>query len=291
MREEVLQQGELEVARLESGELTPAGQVELDLPVADEAYKFTLQVTLRRQGRTINTNNWSFWAFPETPDEWQEMTPAEVPAELAAKGVFLRLDPAKPTAIPENASLVLAGYADAALADYLERGGTCLLFTGGTKIENTVVYYGTRSFYTCFRTIPWNAGTSGNSGSVIHAHAALDAFPHEGRCDLQFIWMVRDVLPMEFSPLRPYGVEPIIRMIDHYAANRNNAHLLEFSLGRGKVLATGLGILPQLHKHIEARHLLYCLGTYAQSRRFQPAAKVPRTAFLDLFSVRPKDKP
>ncbi len=39
---------------------------------------------------------------------------------------------------------------------------------------------------------------------------------------------------MEFEPLREFDVEPIIRMIDHYAANRNNAHMLKFQVGKGR---------------------------------------------------------
>ena len=51
---------------------------------------------------------------------------------------------------------------------------------------------------------------------------------------------------MNFEPLRPYGVKPIIRMIDFYKNNANNAHLLEFGLGKGKVLATSLNLLTNL---------------------------------------------
>jgi hypothetical protein len=182
--------------------------------------------------------------------------------------------------------LVIADKVDQPLVDYLARGGRCLLLSKGAAIENTAVYYGTTSFYTTFRTIPWNAGTSGNSGSVISEHPALASFPHEAFCDLQFVWLVRGVLPMEFSPLRQHGVTPIIRMIDHYAANRNNAHILEFKVGAGKVLVTTLGILPNAGKRIEARYLLRSLAEYARRDTFKPQASVPPAEFLKLFSPR-----
>jgi hypothetical protein len=245
---------------------------------------------LQQGGKTINTNDWSFWAFPEVGRPWCELAKPAAGNALRKAGIFVQVAKAEPEAIPADASLVIADHMDQPLADYIERGGKCLLFSRGAAIENTAVYYGTTSFYRTFRTIPWNAGASGNSGSVIAAHPSLADFPHQEYCDLQLVWMVRDVLPMEFSPLRQYGVAPIVRMIDHYAANRNNAHLIEFNVGAGKVLATTLGVLPNVEKRIEARYLLRCLADYAKGESFKPSASVPRAEFLKWFSPRPEEK-
>jgi len=173
--------------------------------------------------------------------------------------------------IPPGASAVIADSVDEELVDYVSRGGRCLLFTRGAVIENTV-----RGDYADFRTIPWNKGNAGNLGTVITPHPALERYPHDGMCDLQFVWMVRGTLPMAFDPLRAYGVEPIIRGIDHYIANRNNAYMLEFKVGRGKVLATCLGILPKARDRLEARFLLQCLAEYVRSAAFKPDASVPK---------------
>lgn len=281
-----VQKGEIRVPRIDPGRLTLAGEADLDLSAVRKASRFSLQVALHDAGRITNTNDWSFWAFSEVGELW---------GDLAAKAgaswkdsTFVRLSPKAVAPIPTDASLLITDMVDQALVEYLERGGKCLLLSSGATIENTAVYYGTTSFYKTFRTIPWNAGTSGNSGSVISEHPALADFPHEAVCDLQFVWMVRGVLPMEFSPLRSYGVRPIIRMIDHYAANRNNAHMLEFRVGTGRVLVTTLGILPNAAERIEARYLLRCLADYAHHEAFQPQAAVPPATFLKLFG-RPTD--
>jgi hypothetical protein len=163
-----------------------------------------------------------------------------------------------------------------------------VLFTRGSVIENTACYYQTTTFYPLFRSIPWNAGP-GNSGTVIAAHPALKGFPCDDMCDLQFIWMIRGVLPMEFGPLRQFGVSPVIRAIDWYRKNMNNAYLLEFNVGSGKVLATTLAVLPNVAKRIEARHLLHCLTEYAKGDAFKPSASVPRDAFVKYFSQRSAD--
>jgi hypothetical protein len=88
---------------------------------------------------------------------------------------------------------------------------------------------------------------------------------------------------MHYEPLRRYGVAPIIRSIDHYLANRNNAYLLEFRVGKGRVLVTTLRILPQLDDHVEARSMLSCLTGYALSEKFEPEASVPVPEFEQLF--------
>ena len=278
----VFEQGKLEMAALAPGELTAAGCAEFELPAAEKAYGFELRVGLHHEGKVLNTNQWSFWAFPEAPEELRHVSAPENAGRMLSNGVFPRLNAAQAESIPEKASLVLADSVDEALAAHVEDGGRCLLFSRGALIETTQPNNG------IFRTIPWNAGTSGNSGTVINRHPAMEAFPHQGMCDLPFVQMIRGYLPIEFGPLLSYGVAPIIRGIDHYVANRNNAYMLEFRVGKGKVLATTLGILPKLQEHIEARYLLACLVDYARGTRFGPVAEVPGAEFISLFSSRPK---
>ena len=91
---------------------------------------------------------------------------------------------------------------------------------------------------------------------------------------------------MEFGPLRKYGVSPIIRAIDWYRKNMNNGYLLEFKVGKGEVLATTLGVLPNVGQRIEADYLLQSLTDYAKSTAFAPSAHVLRVEFMRLFKQR-----
>jgi hypothetical protein len=199
----------------------------------------------------------------------------------------MRVDRQHPAAIPPDIPLVVGGFADQALADYVSAGGRCLLLSHGTQIENTNKYSGSTTFYTAYRTIPWNAGP-GNSGTVVADHPALDSFPHDELCDLQFVYLIRDALPMEFTPLKPCGVKPIVRGIDWYRTNRDNAYLLEFAVGEGKVLATSFNILPRMNDHLEVRDFLSRLVNYTLGAQFHPSAEVPAQEFLRLFSTRPE---
>jgi len=96
---------------------------------------------------------------------------------------------------------------------------------------------------------------------------------------------------MNFEPLRQYGVKPIIRMIDFYKNNANNAHLLEFGVGHGKVLVTSLNLRTNLNQKLDVRNLTASLMRYAQSEQFAPTAQVPEAEFVRLFSPRPEPKP
>jgi len=281
----ISREGALEIGELRPGELMQAGYAEFDVPDARKAYKIEIQVALYHHEKVVNENEWSFWAFPEVPEPARNLTAPENAGKTTTDGIFVRLNSARSQVIPAGVPLVVADTVDQALADSIEAGGKCIVFGRGMVIENTALY-GTTSFYKMFRPIPWNGGNSGNSGTVISYHPAMEAFPHEGMCDLPFVWMIRGSLPMEFSPLRQYGVAPIIRGIDHYVSNRSNAYMLEFNVGKGKVLVVSLGVLQNLNEHIEAGYLLSCLLAYARGTSFEPAAAILKQEFLKLFSQR-----
>jgi hypothetical protein len=287
----VFDQGQLKLASVHYGELTQAGEAAVNLPEADQGYKFDLLVRLEKNGKVVNANNWSFWAFAEAGPEVNALAKQTNAGQVIGNEVFLRLKPASSAAIPAEAKLVVTDGVDQPLADYINAGGKCLLFTRKAVIEQDKIYYqGMPNFYTYFRALPWNAGP-GNAGSVITPHPALADFPYEQMCDLQFVWAIRGVVPMNFEPLRPYGVKPIIRMIDFYKNNANNAHLLEFGVGQGRVLVTSLNLQTNLDQKLDVRNLTASLMRYARSEKFTPSTRVPAAEFVRLFSPRPETKP
>lgn len=284
----VFDRGHLKLTSVKYGELIQAGDAEVHLPKADMGYKFDLLVTLEKNGKAVNANNWSFWAFSEPGPDVMALGQATNAGHVIGDAVFLRLKPASTAPIPAATKLVVAERVDQTLVDYIQAGGRCLLFTQGAVIEQDKIYYpGMVNFYTLFRALPWNAGP-GNAGSVITPHPALADFPYEGMCDLQFVWAIRGVVPMNFEPLRPYGVKPIIRMIDFYKNNANNAHLLEFGVGQGQVLVTSLNLMTNLNQKLDVRNLAASMMNYVQSGKFAPSTQVPRAEFLRLFSPRPE---
>lgn len=283
----IFDHGQLKLKAVRYGELTQAGDAAVALPKADHGYKFDLCVTLEKKGRSVNSNNWSFWAFAEPGPEVIALAQATNAGHIIGDGIFLRLQPTNSATIPAAAKLVVADGVDQLLTDYIHAGGKCLLLTRRAVIEQDKIYYpGMVNFYTLYRALPWNAGP-GNAGSVITPHPALAGFPYEGLCDLQFVWAIRGVVPMNFEPLRQYGVKPIVRMIDFYKNNANNAHLLEFGVGQGQVLVSSFNLQTNLTQKLDVRNLTASLIGYAQSDKFKPSALVPAAEFVRLFSARP----
>ena len=277
-------EGSLVVPKLKSGRITPVGNATFKVPQRATGCKVELAVELvASNGDVINKNAWPFWAFPKAERILASLPAIESGGALVSGDVFSRCGKSPHGAIPRNAKVVLANSVDKALVDYVSGGGACLLFSRAAEIENRAPYYQNITFYGLYRNIPWNAGTSGSSGTIINQHPSLSQFPHEGFCDLDWVWMIRGYYPMAYEPLRAFGVEPIIRCIDSFRSNRNCAYAVEFKMGKGRVLATTLGILPNLKEHIEARNLLECLLNYASSSEFSPTASVPKDDFLKQF--------
>ncbi|MBI5094049.1 MAG: hypothetical protein HZB26_16605 [Candidatus Hydrogenedentes bacterium] len=155
-------EGELLIAKAPRGAFTRVGTVQFVPPVLDRAIRIDLEVALYHKGRIVNTNNWSFWAFPEVEEPLRSAALPENAGKLFDNGLFLRANSSAAAPIPASAQIVIADAADEALADYVEKGGRCLLSTHGAEIENMTMYYEKISFYPLFRTIPWGAGDSGN---------------------------------------------------------------------------------------------------------------------------------
>lgn len=273
---------------LTPGAATRVEGIVADLPGAGEStegYALEVQAELAApDGTVMNTNQWSYWAFEDTPAP--SATASTAPA--TTDGIQYRFASESPAGIDPGTELLVTDFVDDALLAWVEEGGACLLLADEVDIKAKALY-GTTSFYRLYRPIPWNAGDSGNSGTVIYDHPAMAAFPHDGWCDFQFVHLIRDTKPMEFEPLREFGVEPIVRSLDSYRAMRHNAYLLEFQVGAGRVLATTFRVLPMLEENIEARALLAALTDYARGDAFQPAATVPPEDFRRLFTPTPEE--
>ena len=71
------------------------------------------------------------------------------------------------------------------------------------------------------------------------------------------------------------GLKPIVRVIDDWVTNRSLGLIFECSVGKGKLLVSGIDLLDDQDKRPEARQLLYSLERYMDSEKFNPVVEVP----------------
>jgi len=259
--------------------------VPLPLPQAKKPVTMTLNAYLSdKSGENVNENHWRFWVFPKVPN----FTPA---ARIAVAGSddssvreFFGALPGGPGGSP--ALLVGCTRLEEHDIRYLEQGGRILLLS-----DDALPFYEMPDT-DVFRTVPWNRGFTGHSGTVIYDHPALGDFPHEGFCDYSFVdlviggWPEERTWPFNLDAWRPFApVRPIIRLIDHYRAARHKAHMFELAVGAGKLLATCLRFRWGIkNERPEARYLLRCLTEYALSDAFRPEAHVEPRDFRQVLS-------
>lgn len=255
----------------------PAGEVRFTVPALRDACATRLEAELREADH-IATNAWDLWVFPRT---------------RLPKNLFLYqaggLDRAQWNGVPtieapelakHPDAVVLTSVLDPGLTAFLRRGGCIIYKAGVTKTSPPVVRthqhngcLGTGYFFTPGANFP--PFDQGQNGSIINAHPMLEGFPHDGYAAWQFYRMISDSPPLDLEVLGLEDDEPAIRVIHRYPVCHPVAHLLERSVGRGRIILTSLELRAGWP---EARHLVTCLCAYAQESTLRPAKALPDNA-------------
>ena len=69
----------------------------------------------------------------------------------------------------------------------------------------------------------------------------------------------------------PQGIQPIVRVIGDWFANRPLALIVEGKVGKGKILISGIDLVNDLENRPEAQQLLFSLKKYMADSQFNPA--------------------
>lgn len=276
---EELLSGELRFAHVPY-QTVAAGEVRFTVPAVRGARAARLEAKLCAGERTFS-NGWDLWIFPrsdlpahlrlyqaeaKTPERWTGI-PGITAAELAQS----------------RGAVVLTEVLDAPLEAFV-RGGGCVIFRAGPAGSAGVLGAsqpvvrphtvngcgGTGYFFTPGANYP--PFDQGQNGSVIHRHPMLAGFPHEGFAAWQFYRLISNSPPLDLEKLGLEDGEPVIRVIHRFPVCHPVAHLLERSVGKGRLILTSLDLRPEWP---EARQLLDCLCAYAGSGRSDQAQVMP----------------
>ncbi|HXO73835.1 MAG TPA: hypothetical protein VN824_01370, partial [Puia sp.] len=115
------------------------------------------------------------------------------------------------------------------------------------------------------------------------AHPALRQFPTKYYSDYQW-WDAMshcNAIRLDAVDAR---IKPIVRIIDDWNTAWPLGLIFECSVGKGRLLVSGVDLLEDNEGRPEARQLLYSLEKYMDGKAFHPAVKVDALKLKALFN-------
>jgi hypothetical protein len=242
----VLYRKEIRFGEIPRGAITELYKVSFRMPKCEKPMSLTLTVQLSG-GDTDCENRWEIYVFPKT------LAPS-------AKAI-------------ENQNVTVTEDCE----------GTALwqALASGRR----VVLLGTGPFAT--DDVSWQialAGrTNGHLATVIADHPVFEDFPHAGYCGRQFESMLNEsksvVLEVDGIPH-----EPILDIASSYKNARREAMMVEYRVGRGKILICSLHLSES---DPAATWLKNRILTYAMGETFDPVQALTEAQFAALCKVSP----
>jgi len=277
--ERALLGGKADISDVPCGTLRQIGEVKGAVPRLDAASELVIEAELRDSaGGTINRNRWKIWAFPQNRCDLggKDVTTNLAFIQKAYPGVTA-LDPTQP---PGDAALVVTDALTEEIIHYVQSGGRVLVLSSRDLPEVRDRHC------SLFRTVPYNTGSTGNMGTVIGKHPALDRFPHNGWCELQFLYLISGARPLDLDAFKPAKIDPVVRSIGHHKTMRNKAYLFEATMGQGAFMATTFNIADTFTARSESQYLVDELLRYCLSAEFKPRNELPAKFFLDRIAAK-----
>lgn len=236
------------VSDLNVGELRDIGTVSLPLQQIKKARQLKISVYLKG---TDYKNEWTVWVYPQKNN------------------------------LPEH-NIVLANKLDEPTLEALKEGGKVLLnATNLGTVDNVVPI----NFYPLYWSLTFFPGQGKTSlGLLINeTHPVFDHFPTSFHSDWQWEAVGKKTKAFIINDLVDY--KPIVQVVDDFHRNNKEGILMEFGVGKGKILVSGFDITDT---SLVARQLKYSLVKYMNSDRFNPQKTISINDLKTRFSFIPE---
>lgn len=266
------EQGEVKTLSVKQGAVSKVGRIALPLN------GITKSTQLRLELKTGDYHNYyNLWVYAPQVDV--------MPVATKTKGKATQAVAAQGKAV--NIILNADTLDDATVAE-LEKGATVLLTPrlasiAGQSVEGlfTPDYWN----YAMFKTISENNNrpvSPGTLGMLMNPrHPLFDAFPTEGRSNWQWWSIALNSRPLILNAL-PHDYLPVIQTVDNVERNHKLGILMEFKVGKGKLLlaTTDLNAISQ---YTEGAAYADALRRYARSAAFNPTTEITPDALKTLL--------
>lgn len=299
--------GGLETIDLDQRGLREICRINLAMPPVEKprALKLTAELT-GRQGDWLVENDWNVWLYPNRPEQ-VEFPPCTV--ELDEIDLALRypqLTPAGTVAEPEK--LLITNRFSEEVLRHLSAGGDVMMLYRVPETRDRQTPALAEELYLPatwdrFKGVVWDRGT--NLGAFIRDSAALADFPNDGLIDMQFQALIDDCDKIVLDDF-PSQVAPIIQGVDKASRDRFDvftfelselqpgwtmrkfAYLFELSVGKGRLLVTGMNFTGLSRNDPAVCAMFESLLRYVCSDAFTPAATISPEQLGDYLRAKGK---
>lgn len=233
--------------------IIPGESVFLKMPETGRPRKYTLKL----QGKdSFVGNEYDFYVFPENMPEVKNVkytTDLEEALVLLGKGERVLLS-------PEHATVANATLPGLFTPDFWNYG----IYKGISKEMQ----------------LPVSPGTLGLL--INNEHPALKSFPTDIHTDWQWYPIVANSYPIIIDRL-PKDYSPIIEVIDNAERSYPLALIMEFKIGKGKLMIVSSDMEKASH-YPEGKWLLQSLKEYMGSKEFNPTVHITPTQLRSLLT-------
>jgi hypothetical protein len=157
----------------------------------------------------------------------------------------------------------------------LEAGGKVLLSIRKGNLPKALGGDVPVGFSSIFWNTMWTDGQPPHTLGILCSpqHPALKLFPTQYYSEYQWWDAMSHSNAVELTKIAPQA-QPIVRVIDDWFENRPLALLFEVSVGRGKLLVSGIDFWQDMKNRTAGRQLLRSLLNYMNSDAFAPRQSV-----------------
>ncbi len=215
--------------------------------------KLTLYINIINNcdGRKIASNNWDFWVYPKTEEEYD------------VKEIYI-------TDSLDNKAIKI-----------LKHGGKVLITAAGN------VKYGNDIKQT-YMPVFWNTSwfkmrPPHTTGAYIdNGHPLFHNFPTDNWSNLNWWELLNNAQVMNLSEF-PKDYQPIVQSIDTWHVSRKIGMIIEANIFKGKLIMTTIDISNDLNHRVVARQMRKSIIEYMKSNNFKPSFNVDIQIIKDLF--------
>jgi len=251
--------------------------------IADASGKVLFQGTLSRSDIPIG-NGFSIGRIQQSLKTVQEPSRLVVSVSLGkfqnSWDIFVY-----PTALPElNDNILIVDQLDSKAIETLNKGGKVLLTVKKGSIKPEVGGDIAIGFSSIFWNTAWTNGQAPHTLGILcnPKHSALSNFPTQYHSNWQWWDGMSHSNAIRLDAIDS-KLQPIVRVIDDWVTARPLGLVFECRVGKGRLMVSGIDLVTDQAKRIEARQLLYSLRKYMGTNAFNPQTQVAADKIKNLF--------